>query len=143
MLLQGDWFAKQIPAYYPVMGVGKPYTARDGKHSVSTSSDPKIRNGGYTCANNGVRYPKSILSFNVQTGRHPTQKPVALCEYLIQTYTREGDLVLDNCAGSGTTGVACQNPSRRCILMEMESEYIRIAEERLTHGKRHSTEGQS
>lgn len=62
---------------------------------------------------------------------HPTQKPVALFEYLIKTYTNEGDLVLDNCAGSGTTGVACINTKRNYILIEKESEYIAIINKRL------------
>ena len=62
---------------------------------------------------------------------HPTQKPVALFEYLIKTYTNEEDLVLDNCAGSGTTGVACKNLNRNYILIEKEPEYIKIINERL------------
>ena len=62
---------------------------------------------------------------------HPTQKPVALFEYLIKTYTNEGDLVLDNCAGSGTTGVACKNLNRNYILIEKEPEYIDIINKRL------------
>jgi site-specific DNA-methyltransferase (adenine-specific) len=63
---------------------------------------------------------------------HPTQKPVALFEYLIKTYTNEGDLVLDNCAGSGTTGVACKNLNRNFILIEKEQEYIDIINKRLS-----------
>ena len=62
---------------------------------------------------------------------HITQKPVALFEYLIKTYTNENDIVLDNCAGSGTTGVACKNTNRNYILIEKEPEYIKIIEERL------------
>jgi len=82
--------------------------------------------------------PSSILLFNVAPNRkyklHPTQKPVALFEYLIKTYTNEGDLVLDNCAGSGTTGVACQNLNRNFILIEKEKEYIDIINSRLKDG---------
>jgi site-specific DNA-methyltransferase (adenine-specific) len=63
---------------------------------------------------------------------HPTQKPVALFEYLIKTYTSEGDLVLDNCAGSGTTGVAARNLNRNFILIEKEPEYIDIINKRLS-----------
>ena len=62
---------------------------------------------------------------------HPTQKPVALFEYLIKTYTNERDLVLDNCAGSGTTGVACKNLNRNYILIEKEQKYCDIAKERI------------
>ena len=78
-------------------------------------------------------YPKSILTFGTDNTKnvHPTQKPVALCEYLIKTYTNEGDLVLDNCAGSGTTGVACKNLNRNYILIEKEQEYIDIINKRL------------
>ena len=80
-------------------------------------------------------YPKTILDFSMaghRKGRlHPTQKPVALFEYLIKTYTNEGDLVLDNCAGSGTTGVACRNLNRNFILIEKEEEYCKIAEARI------------
>ena len=78
-------------------------------------------------------YPRSIVKFSNADQRkvHPTQKPVALFEYLIRTYTNEGDLVLDNCAGSGTTGVACQNLKRNFILIEKEEKYIKIIRERL------------
>ena len=68
---------------------------------------------------------------NANKGLHPTQKPVALFEYLIKIYTNEGDLVLDNCAGSGTTGVACQNLKRNFILIEKEPKYVEIIKRRL------------
>jgi len=77
-------------------------------------------------------YPRNYQFFNNRTkGLHPTQKPVALFEYLIKTYTNEGDLVLDNCAGSGTTGVACKNLNRNFILIEKEQKYVDIANKRL------------
>ena len=62
---------------------------------------------------------------------HPTQKPVALLEYLIKTYTKEGDIVLDNCMGSGSTGVACKNTNRNFIGIELDKKYFEIAKERL------------
>src|SRR4030067_498856 len=71
-----------------------------------------------------LRYPRSIQKFNRERGFHPTKKPVALFEYLIRTYTNEGDLVLDNCAGSGTTGIACINTNRNYILIEKEEKYF-------------------
>lgn len=79
------------------------------------------------------KYPTSILTFNVREGRglHPTQKPVALMEYLIRTYTNEGDTVLDNCMGSGTTGVACVNTGRNFIGIERDPTYFAIAEKRI------------
>jgi len=78
-----------------------------------------------------LRVPSSWQKFNIEVGLHPTQKPVALFEYLIKTYTNEGNLVLDNCAGSGTTGVACKNLNRNFILIEKEEKYIKVIEERL------------
>ena len=77
-------------------------------------------------------YPNDLLNFSKDKERlHPTQKPVALLEYLIKTYTQEGDLVLDNCAGSGSTGVACINTNRDYILIEKEQEYIDVINKRL------------
>ena len=83
----------------------------------------------------GTRFPTQVLriqSERLQGYLHPTQKPVALFEYLIKTYTDEGDLVLDNCAGSGTTGVACRNLGRNYILIEKEPKYVEIINKRLT-----------
>ena len=76
-------------------------------------------------------YPKTLLKFKTERGFHPTQKPVALFEYLIKTYTREGETVLDNCMGSGTTGVACVNTNRNFIGIELEETYFNIAKERI------------
>lgn len=78
-----------------------------------------------------LRVPSSWQKFNTEVGLHPTQKPVALFEYLVKTYSNEGDLILDNCAGSGTTGEACLNTSRRFILMEKEKEYVDVIRKRL------------
>jgi site-specific DNA-methyltransferase (adenine-specific) len=78
-----------------------------------------------------LRVPSSWQKFNVEVGKHPTQKPVALMEYLIKTYTNEGDTVLDNCMGSGTTGVACKNLNRNFIGIELDPEYFKIAEKRI------------
>lgn len=77
------------------------------------------------------RVPSSWQRFICDAGLHPTQKPVALFEYLIKTYTNEGDLVLDNCIGSGTTAVACKNLNRNFIGIEISPEYCKIAEDRL------------
>jgi len=78
-----------------------------------------------------LRNPRSIQRFNRERGLHPTQKPVALLEYLIKTYTNESELVLDNCMGSGSTGVACKNLNRDFIGIEKEPDYFKIAEERI------------
>ena len=124
-------FCKSTPKYNPQM-VERPRirtskVVKNSKVSPLASLDGKERR--YT-----HWHPKSIIT---ESGAdhsnilHPTQKPVALFEYLIKTYTNEGDLVLDNCAGSGTTGVACQNLKRNFILIEKEPEYVAIAENRL------------
>lgn len=120
-----------LNTYNPQMTVGKPYTAKQGKQSSSFGLDT---GNVIVTENKGERYPLTVHNFNSENGRnvHPTQKPVALFEYLIKTYTNEGDLVLDNCAGSGTTGVACKNTGRNYILMEKEQEYIDIINKRLT-----------
>ena len=76
-------------------------------------------------------YPVNILQFNTERGLHPTQKPVPLLEYLVRTYSNEGDTVLDNCMGSGSTGVACARTGRRFIGIEKDPHYFQIARERI------------
>ena len=88
------------------------------------------RQGDYSAAHAG--YPNSVISFqNENKQTHPTQKPVALLEYLIKTYTNEGETVLDICMGSGTTGVACANTNREFIGIEKDPDYFLIAQERI------------
>lgn len=79
-----------------------------------------------------LRYPSSIQKWNRERGLHPTQKPTELVEYFVKSYTNEGETVLDNCAGSGTTGIACINTNRNCILIEKEEKYFDIINERIT-----------
>lgn len=81
----------------------------------------------------GTRYPKSVIKINksINGNVHPTQKPVALLEYLIKTYTNENDVVLDNCMGSGSTGVACMNTNRKFIGFELDEGYYDIAKKRI------------
>ena len=81
--------------------------------------------------NEGRRCPTSLLTFKKEKGSHPTQKPVALFEYLIKTYTNAGDTVLDNCIGSGTTAIACINTNRNYIGFEQDKHYCDIANERI------------
>jgi len=91
---------------------------------------------------NGKRFPKRIIYFNnndTQNQIHPTQKPVALLEYLIKTYTLEGETVFDNCMGSGSTGVACKNLNRDFIGMEKDDKYFEIAKNRI---ESHKPQGQ-
>ena len=84
------------------------------------------------------RYPKHLIEFSNASRKdhfHPTQKPVDLLEYLIKTYTKEGETVLDNCMGSGSTGVACVNTNRNFIGMELDNNYFNIAKERIYKAK--------
>lgn len=82
-----------------------------------------------------TNYPHNVLEFNLDRGLHPTQKPVALMEYLIKTYTNENELVLDFTMGSGTTGVACKNLNRNFIGIELDEKYFTIASERINKPK--------
>jgi len=118
--------------YNPQKTDGLPYTQTSGRMSENWKGGL----GQIETKNlDGKRHPKTIQKFNRdKNGLHPTQKPVALFEYLIKTYTNEGDLVLDNCAGSGTTGVACQNLNRKFILIEKEQKYVDIIKKRLSQG---------
>ena len=83
-----------------------------------------------------TNYPKQLIKFPLDKGRvHPTQKPVELLEYLIKTYTQEREVVLDNCMGSGSTGVACVNTNRSFIGIELDKNYFNIAKERIENAK--------
>jgi len=101
-------------------------------HNTVNCGESNVLNSEKEYKQKYTGYPNNIIETDRDTPQvHPTQKPVLLCEYLIKTYTNEGDLVLDNCAGSGTTGVACKNTSRNYILIEKEPEYIDIIKKRL------------
>lgn len=117
-------FAEKSITYAPQMVTGKMRTKGGGRSKLFDVALTKSVNDQY--------YPKSILEFsNAERGIHPTQKPVALMEYLIKTYTNEGETVLDNCMGSGTTGVACVNTGRKFIGIEKDEEYFPIARDRI------------
>ena len=121
-------FYDKQPTYNPQMREGKPYTCTKGSLSNNYCKTDKI----VITENTGERYPLSILDFQRDKNKiHPTQKPIALLEYLIKTYTNEEDTVLDNCMGSGTTGVACLNTGRNFIGIELDEKYYKIAEERI------------
>lgn len=111
--------------YNPQFGSGKPYKCVSGKQKQCSAvvRDKGTREGGALTDNKGIRYPKNLVKFNRDKDKlHPTQKPVALMEYLIKTYTNENEIVLDFTMGSGTTGVACQNTNRRFIGIEFNPE---------------------
>lgn len=128
-------FYRKQCTYNPQKTKGTPYKDKAGKdHSKNTSMTDNY--GAYTNKredNTGFRYPKQIQDFPVvERGTvHPTQKPVALMEYLIKTYTNEGETVLDFTMGSGTTGVACKNLNRNFIGIELDEGYYDISVNRI------------
>lgn len=123
-------FYRQLPHYNPQWEWSMPYVSTGGSHSTNYGTQkPNV-----TTISDGRRYPKDVLRFGkAETDKHlhPTQKPVALLEYLIKTYTNSGDTVLDNCMGSGSTGVACANTNRRFIGIELDDDYFNIAKQRI------------
>lgn len=126
-------FYKSLPTYNPQKTKGLPYKAKSGnKQSENWGSF----DGNYHSENiDGLRYPVTVLQFNSETQKgkqHPTQKPTELLEYLIRTYTNTGETVLDNCMGSGSTGVACIATGRKFIGFELEKEYFEIAKKRMS-----------
>lgn len=124
-------FYKKLPTYNPQMRKGfEPYTQKSGRGSDNYGEQNQV-----ITVNSGERYPLSVLDFNPNKGLHPTQKPVALMEYLIRTYTNEGDTVLDNCMGSGTTAIACLNTDRQYIGFELDETYYKLSLERIESHK--------
>jgi site-specific DNA-methyltransferase (adenine-specific) len=115
--------------FNPQFRKGKPYTCKNGR--ASSNYDEKNYEQVIT-VNDGNYYPISILEFAPETGLHPTQKPLSLLEYLVSTYSNENDIVLDNCMGSNTTGLACQRLNRQFIGIEKEKAYYDISVKRLS-----------
>lgn len=124
--------------YYPQMEEGKAYKQRQGGVGESVGRDESTRQNkkNIITVNNGTRFPNNILDYTNEKGAHPTQKPVPLMEYLIKTYTQEGETVLDFTIGSGTTAVACVNLNRHFIGIEKEPTYYEIAKRRVEGAKR-------
>lgn len=122
-------FYKKLPIYNPQMREGyKPYKCKQGSHSSNYSDYEQ----GHITESDGKRFPIDIIKFKRDKEKlHPTQKPVSMLEYLIKTYTNENMLVLDNCMGSGSTGVACLNTNRKFIGFELDKEYFEIAKKRI------------
>ncbi len=122
-------FYKKLPTYNPQMVEGIPYIS---KHKENDTGEGYGYTKPYFSINNGTRLPRSVLKFkSVSKTIHPTQKPVALFEYLIKTYSNEGDVILDNCMGSGTTAIACELNNRKWIGFELEEKYVDIANSRI------------
>jgi DNA modification methylase len=125
-------FYDSLPTYHPQMRKGfKPYVFSSSKGRLS--SNYGAFNPNFVRKSDGERYPVTTLDFNYDRGSriHPTQKPVALCEYMIRTYTDPGETVLDCCMGSGSTGVAAINAGRRFIGIEKDHDYYTAAVSRI------------
>lgn len=125
-------FYKKLPVYNPQMEAGKPYikkavTNGDGKNYG------KFDRVGEIAVNEGTRFPRSVIKISNDNHKslHPTQKPVELLEWLIHTYTNENETILDNCMGSGSTGVACVNTNRRFLGIELDNTYFESAKKRI------------
>ena len=126
-------FYNQQPIYNPQMTIGKKYKGRNNtKNHKELKGEWLIRQGSRT-DNDGTRYPRTNIYFANENkqGQHPTQKPVALIEYLIKTYTNEWETVLDFTMGSGTTAIACINTNRNYIGFELDEWYYNIANKRI------------
>ena len=124
-------YYKKPPTYNKQYWYSTPYKKNNKENSFSGTAYGTITDK-ITESKDGKRNPLSILSFARDGKRiHPTQKPVSLLEYLVKTYTNEGDIVLDNCMGSGSTGVACINTGRNFIGIELDKQYFEIAEKRI------------
>lgn len=121
-------FCGRTPPYHPQMTTGsRPYVTGKNRGSSNYGSFAEVRT-----ENTGTRFPTTILEFPRDKSRlHPTAKPIALCEYLIKTYSCPGDTILDATMGSGTTGVAALNTDHNFIGIEKSPEYFAIAEQRI------------
>ena len=137
-------FYKKLPTYNPQFTEGKPLHGM-GEKFKKVKNNNNNYNDFNSCNNPSAnregdtkKYPKSILTFPRPASSkmlHPTEKPVELLEYLIKTYSNENDVILDNCMGSGSTGVAALNTNRRFIGIELDEKYFNIAKNRLENIK--------
>lgn len=123
-------FYRRLPTYNPQFTEGKPYKCV--QHHVGEDYGwRRCRINHITTLSDGRRYPLDVQNFSQVKESHPTQKPVDLLEYLIRTYTNEGEFVLDCTMGSGSTGVACANTGRNFIGFETEARFYEIAQKRI------------
>ena len=127
-------FYKQLPTYNPQKTYGHVRKVSTASHKRNSKKTTNYGEHGLTSYDSTERYPRSVIKFKTDKQRsklHATQKPLALIEYLIKTYSNEGDLVLDNVAGSGTTGEAAENLGRKYILMENDPQSFETIKQRL------------
>lgn len=134
------FYSKQ-PTYNPQKVKGKPNHSKGKAVGKSSDAEDQTNNnyGNYNIVDNNkilgdMKHPTSLLTFSKphpSVCKHPTEKPVELLEWLIKTYTNKNDIVLDNCMGSGSTGIACLNTNRNFIGFELDKDYFNIAKERI------------
>ena len=127
-------FYQKQPIFNPTKVLRKEENKRNNKprnYKDNTKADTKKYGEMVLSGNDDLIYGSNILEIPMQRGIHPTQKPIALFEYLVNTYTNEGETVLDNCSGSGTTAIACINTNRNYICMEKDYEYYNKSIERI------------
>lgn len=125
-------FYKKQPTYNPQYWYSTPYRRWNTQEAVDKQSNYGSHKENVAESEDGRRLPTTVLKFNrVERPSHPTEKPVDLLEWLIRTYSNEGDVVLDNCMGVGSTGVACVSTKRKFIGMELEKKYYEEAQKRL------------
>lgn len=123
-------FYEKLPKYHPQKALGKPYTQKQKRGTANYRPFRPIP----TICRDGMRFPIDVISFsngNNANKIHPTEKPVDLLEYMIRTYTDEGETVLDSCMGSGSCGVACQHLGRNFIGIEKDTGYFEAAKKRI------------
>ena len=121
-------FYRRLPTYNPQFTQGKPFNKRQMKVTGKNYQKHSYQGG---INEDGRRYPRDVIEYDAIRDVHPQQKPVDLLEYLIRTYTNEGETVLDATMGSGSTGVACVNTGRKFIGFELEKKYFDISEKRI------------
>lgn len=127
-------FYKKLPTYNPQKTTGHVRKVSKAEHKQNCKETTDYEKYGLTTYDSTERYPRSVIKISKDIQKsaiHPTQKPVGLLEYLIKTYTNEGELVLDNCVGSGSTCVAALNTNRQYIGIEMDDKYFDIAQNRI------------
>jgi len=119
--------------YFPQMDIGKPYRRNNTLRKLSSVVGKRPSHREFLHINDGERYPKDVLEINESNNslNHPSQKPIALFEYLILTYTQPGDVVFDPCVGSGTTALAARGCDRNYIVGDKDENFARITKERL------------
>lgn len=146
-------FYKKLPTYNPQKTTGHERKVSKATHKVGSKLSTDYGVYGFADYDSTERFPRSILEYpeemdsiltcskdTQQTALHPTQKPVALLEWLIRTYTNGGATILDNCMGSGSTGVACMNTGRNFIGIELDPEYYSVALKRINNKNRSSND---